>query len=197
MPKKAVRKKLDKWKLKKWYEVYAPEYLNSKYLGDIISGNPENLMNRILEIPVVNVTEVMKPEMIYSNLWFRVKHVDAAKVLTEVVGYNVAFSYLRSLARRRRSVIHHVVDVETKDDKKVRVKAMLVTQKKVSSTVKRNLRKAFEKSIVDNVRKRTYPEFVKAVIDGQLNAELFREINKINPVGHILVKKFELFEQFR
>jgi len=171
--------------------VVTPDYLGDKEIGEIISHDPENIPGRRIKVPISDITGSFSPEAVYASVNLRATRVDGSKVVTEVDGYEMAFSYLKSLARKRRSVIHSVLDIVLKDGKKVRVKAMLVTLKKVSHTVKSNLRKAFESAIVDRVKKMRYPDFVNAVVKGTLVADVFKEVNKVNPVETVVVKKFE------
>ncbi len=191
MAKVKRKKGTDKWKLKKWYEVVTPDYLEGKVIGEIISHDPDNIPGRIIKVPISDITGQISPESLYSAVNLRAVRVDGSKVVTETDGYEMAFSYLKSLARKRRSVIHNVLDIELKDGQKVRVKSMLVTLKKVSHTVKKNLRKAFDAAIIEEVKKMRFPDFVNAVVKGTLVNKVFNDVNRVNPVETVVVKKFE------
>lgn len=196
MARRRRKDDVNKWKLKRWYEVVAPSLFEEKVMGEIISSDPNNLINRIVPIPLSEVISTKKPEALYSTLHFRVKDVKNDKAYTDIIGMEMAFSYLRSLARRRRTVIHEVIDITTKDGKTVRLKFLVVTLKKVSSTVKKNLRKALNEKVRDLTQSKSYYELVNSIVNGSLSSELAKHLNVINPVGVVLVKKFELFEQF-
>ncbi len=194
--RRASKKSIDKWKAKKWYSVIAPSVFENKVVGEVISGDPSNLQNRIVPVPVVDVIGRSKPEWDYSNIKFRIKEVKDDKAYAEIIGFEVAFSFLRALAKRRRSVIHEVVDVKTKDGKRVRIKALLVTHKKVSAIVKKNLRKELVERLIEFASSRDYYSLIKETLNGKYASNVFKYVNKINPVQHLIIKKMELFEEF-
>lgn len=195
--RKGRRKVVDKWKLKKWYDVLAPKELEYKKVAEVISSEPEKLINRIVNVPLSDITGKMDRHNLYTTVRFRIKEVDGSKAITEVVGHYMSFAFIKSLARRRRSVIHEVVDVETKDGKKVRLKVLLVTKAKVSSVVKKNLRRALKEQIIESAKKRNYYELVNAIFSRKFKEELYNATNPINPVESIEVKKSELHEELK
>ena len=194
--RKRGKREVDKWKTKKWYEVVAPEVFEHKGVGGVISSNPENLVNRVVVVPVADIVGGKSPEVVYSNIKFRIKEVKNDKALTNIIGYETAFSYLRALAKRRRSVIHEVVDIKTKDGAPVRVKVVMITHKKVSSTMKKNLRKALVDKMVKEATSRTYDELIKETLSGAYTKSIYGTLNKVVPVQYLLVKKIELKEVF-
>jgi len=189
-------KAVDKWKLKEWYDILAPAAFESKKVGELISSNPANIANRIVPIALVDITGKMKPESMYSKLLFRITDVKDKSANTEIVGLNLAFSYLRALARRRKTVIHDVVDITAKDGKRVRIKVMLVTREKVSNVVKKNLRKNLVSMVASEASKKQYYELMKDIIDDKFIPEIGRALNKVNPIDHLVIKKIELYESF-
>ncbi len=193
---KKRRKVVDKWKLKKWYSVLAPEAFERKELAQIISSNPSNLINRVVNIPLSDLTGKMNRYALYTNVRLRVVDVKGEKAYSEMIGHYMSFAYLKSLARRRRSVIHEVVDVTTKDGRQVRLKLLLVTKAKVSAVVKKNLRKALVEQVIKSASSRNYYDLLKAIFDRRVANEIFKATNIINPVESIEVKKSELKEVF-
>ncbi len=194
--KKGRRKVVDKWKLKKWYSVVAPQEFEGKELAQIVSSNPANLVNRIVRVPLSDMTGKMNRYNLYTNVKLRVKEVAGNNAKSEIVGHYMSFAYLKSLARRRRSVIHEVIDVQTKDGKEVRLKLLLVTKDKVSAIVKKNLRKVLREQAEKSAKKRNYYELLKAIFDRKLSEELYKATNVINPIENAEVKKSELKEEF-
>lgn len=194
--KKPKGKVVDKWKSKEWYDVVAPSAFENKKVGEVVSAEPENLVNRIVPIALVEMTGRMKPESMYSKVLFRITGVKDKRAETEIIGMKVAFSYLRALARRRKSVLHDVMDVTTKDGRKVRIKTMLVTREKVSTVVKKNVRKEMVTKLVAAATEKTYYELVKEIVDDKFLTEIAKSVNKINPVDNLIIKKLELYETF-
>jgi small subunit ribosomal protein S3Ae len=189
-------KAVDKWKLKEWYDILAPASFEHKKVGELISSDPANISNRIVPIALAEITGKMKPESLYTKLLFRVTDVKDKSANTEVIGMSLAFSYLRALARRRKSVIHDVIDINTKDAKKVRIKVMLVSSDKVSNVMKKNLRRELVSLVAAEASKKQYYELIKDIIEDKFIPEIGRALNKITPIDHLVIKKVELYETF-
>lgn len=191
----AKRKTKSKGKQKVWYEVKNDDkVMPNVVVGEVLSSDPKNLINRVLRIPLSDLTGSTDPSSLYSNVKLRVYKVGSKNVSTRIIGHEVAMSYLKALARRRRTVMHHVVDVETKDNVKIRVKVMLVTQSKVSSTLRASLRRRLHELLLELPKKRYYYEFMKEILGGDLARSLFSELNKVTPLEHFEIKKSEIFE---
>lgn len=187
-------KNLNRWKLKKWYDVVVPDYLNAKnpVLGSIISHDESNLVNRTIRVSLADITQKMDEKSLYSTIIFRTVAVRGTQIQSEVVGFEIALSYLKNLARSRKTVIHHFQRIKLKDGREVAVKTFLVTSDSVSATVKRNLRKKLETEIINELRTKTFSEFVNSLIDDSLINRIYKELNRVNPIDHFLIKKFEI-----
>ena len=46
--KKQVGRRVEGWKAKSWYKVYAPENLGKAYLGDTIANDAESVVGRVM-----------------------------------------------------------------------------------------------------------------------------------------------------
>lgn len=197
MAEKSGKKVVDKWKTKQWYNVVAPEIFERKVIAETVASEPERLINRIVPISLMDITGKMSQQDIYTTVKFRITEVKGENAYTKIIGHELAPSYLRTLTRKNRSVIHHVVPVETKDGKRVKVKIIAVTFSKVSANTKKNLRNALVKAILDNGRSMSYDEFMREVVYGNFANKLFSIANAINAMRRVEVRKTELEETFQ
>ncbi|MEM2948289.1 MAG: hypothetical protein QXG02_02060, partial [Candidatus Anstonellales archaeon] len=163
---KSGKKVVDKWKTKQWYNVVAPEVFEGRVVAEVISSEPEHLVNRIVPVNLMDITGKMSQQNIYTTLKFRITEVKGNNAYTKIIGHELAPSYLRTLARKNRSIIHHVIPVETKDGKKVKVKIVAVTFSKVSANTKKNLRNALVKAVLENGKSMSYDELMKEIVYG-------------------------------
>lgn len=192
-------KNLNRWKLKRWYEVLLPGYIvvNNKVVGQIISHDESNLVGRTIKVAISDITQKMDEKSLYSSLILRTTQVVGSQVHTHVDGFEIAISYVKSLARSDsirsvgKTIIHHVQDIKLKDGHKIRIKTFLVTPAKVSATVKRNLRKRLEIEVELALKDKSFTEFINSLIDDSLITHLRKELNRVNPVQYLLIKKFE------
>src|SRR6056297_3596709 len=89
-----------KRKKKIWYGLYAPEALNSAFLGETFVYSSEDLVGKTISLTLSMVLNDMKKQNIITS--FRVKETKDNKGLTELVSYSLSLAYIKRLVRRRR-----------------------------------------------------------------------------------------------
>ncbi len=194
--KAKARRQVDKWKLKKWFDVIPiDDVFPKEAIAQVVATEPEKLPGRIVRVPLNMLNGKATPLAFYTTVKFRIKEAKEKEAHAYVNGHEVAMSYLRSLARRRRTVMHDVIKVKTKDGKEVAVKTMVVTRAKVSNVVKKNLRKTLWEKVKAFGEKRDYAQLMKEILDEGLSREIYAALNPINPIEHVVVKKTELMEE--
>ncbi len=194
--KARARRQVDKWKLKKWFDVIPSDGVFPKEaIAQVVATEPEKLIHRVVRVPLNMLNGKATPLSFYTTVKFRIKEAKEKDAYAYVMGHEVAMSYLRSLARRRRTVMHDVIKVETKDGKRLAVKTMVVTKAKVSNVVKKNLRKALWEKVKEYSGKRDYAQLMKDIFEENMNREIYAALNPINPIEHVVVKKTELEEK--
>src|SRR3989338_1027926 len=117
-------KVVDKWKMKSWYSIIAPEMFDSREIGQLVSSDEANLLNRIVKVGLGDLLGSFSQSTAYTSLFFRVKEVKGKSAHTAFIRHELVPGYVRTLARRRRSVINQVDDVTTRDGVRVRVKVI-------------------------------------------------------------------------
>jgi small subunit ribosomal protein S3Ae len=192
-----VKKKAsDKQKLKEWYKVLAPEKYESKELGEVVASDGKLLLNRVIPISLSDLTGRFSQTALYTTLDFRVKDVRGKAAHTELIGHNLSPSYLRTFIRRRRTVLHSVVDVSTKDDKSVRLKVVAVTRDKISETQRRNLRRVIEEEVRVASKEFSYYDMMDEIMYGRFATRVFNKAKDVTPMGRVEFRKSELKETF-
>jgi small subunit ribosomal protein S3Ae len=190
----AKEKIVDTWKSKTWYTVLAPQMFESKEVGQIPATEDAHLMNRIVKVSLAELTGDMSQS--YVNLLFRINEVKGKTAYTKLIGHEISAGYLRTLVRRRRNVVNEVVDVESKDGVKVRIKVSIFTARRVSSPVKTALRNSTRDEILLRVKDMDFQQLAQEMIFGKFSATLFNRLKKLCPVKRIEVRKAEVFEKF-
>ncbi|MEW5996325.1 MAG: hypothetical protein AB1657_01890 [Candidatus Micrarchaeota archaeon] len=193
----AVKKKAsEKQKMKEWYKVLAPEKYESRELGEAVASDPKLMMNRVIPVSLSDLTGKFSQTSLYTALDFRVKEVKGKAAHTELIGHRLSPSYLRTFVRRRRTVLHSVLDVSTKDEKEVRLKLVAVTREKISETQRRNLRRAIEDEVKTASREFTYYELMDELMYGRLATRVFNKAKDVTPMSRVEFRKSELKETF-
>jgi len=67
MPKGRRRIK-DKWRSKRWYSVYAPEYFGNIKIGSIPSDDPKKLIGRVMKNTLYDITGDARARLLISIL---------------------------------------------------------------------------------------------------------------------------------
>ena len=195
MPEKktraAARKIKDKWKAKVWYNLLAPEMFNKQLLGETPTDEPNKLMGRITEVTVQDLTGDFSK--MHIKLLFKVSQVQGQDALTQFVGHDMTSDYIRRLTRRKRTRTDLTVDVTTKDNWKIRVKPMAITDRRIQSSKQRVIRAIMTKVVADSAAKQTVGEFVKSIISGELAKAIAVGCKPIHPVSRVEVRKSEVY----
>ncbi len=193
----AVKKKAsEKQKLKEWYKVLAPEKYESKELGEVVASDGKLLLNRVIPVSLGELTGKFSQTALYTTLDFRVKDVKGKAAHTELIGHSLSPSYLRTFIRRRRTVLHSVVDVSTKDDKALRLKLVAVTRDKISETQRKNLRHVIEDEVRAASKEFSYYDLMDELMYGRLATRVFNKAKDVTPMGRVEFRKSELKETF-
>lgn len=189
-------KVVDKWKAKSWYSIIAPEAFESREIGQLVSSDEANLMNRVVKIGLGDLLGSFSQSSAYTMLYFRVKEVKGKSAHTIFIGHELVPGYMRTLARRRRSIMNQVDDVTTKDGVPVRIKTICVSGLKVSSAIRADVRKAISASVQALAKQTDFPVLVQEMVFGKFSAKVFGAVKKIGPLKRVEVRKSQLRESF-
>ena len=191
----AKEKIVDTWKSKVWYTVLAPQMFESKEIAQIPATEDSHLINRVLSVSLADLTGDISQS--YANLHLRIYEVKGKTAYTKLIGHEMSMSYLRTLVRRRRNVISEVVDAESKDGVKIRIKLALFTARRVSSPIKTALRNATKTEVLLKTKETDYPQLAQELIFGKFSAGIFNRLKKICPLKRVEVRKTEIYEKFK
>ncbi len=190
--KRTSRKTVDKWKLKSWYKVLAPEAYENKEIGEVPSSDPKKLLNKIIKVPLFLIGGRAGAASINTRLKFRIIEVKGTTAFTRLIGHEIDQSFVKTLARRRRSVIDQIVDIETTDGNKVRIKGVIITVNRISQRPKTTLRNMFKDHIIEATKNMTLNELMQAILFGKFAQQIQQDLKKIIPIRKIQIHKTEV-----
>jgi small subunit ribosomal protein S3Ae len=185
-----ARRVKDRWKSKQWYQVTAPAAFSNVALGETLADEPDKLMDRTVEATLHDLTGDMK--QMHVKLFFQVKEVTDLNARTEFVGHTMTTDYVRRLVRRGNSKIPLVLDLQTKDGSRIRVKPFAVTDRRCQTTQGQQIRRIMTDILTDAASKNTLSGFLQEILVGDLNNKLFTAARKIHPVRRIEIAKSEI-----
>ena len=180
----------DKWKIKKWYEVLAPEMFNYISLGTIPADDPDKLIGRVIETTLYDITGDIS--QVHVKLYFQIIKVEGDKAYTWFKGHELARDYMRSLIRRKSSKIQGIFDITTKDGYVLRITIVTLTSYRCKSSQKRAIRKIMRDYITSRAPELTLAELVSEILGYKISNEIAEYARKIYPIRRVEVYKTKL-----
>ncbi len=190
----AVRKRRltsrDKWKAKVWYRIIADEAFKNFELGETPAAEPSLVVGRRVEALAGEIFN--NPRLNHIKLIFEVKNVSGNDAHAEVIGYELLRAYLGSIVRRGRKKIELIKDFETKDGKKVRVKAVCITAGRAHTSQAEAIRKIMAEVLAEEVPKRDFVQLIKDAVAYVLQSIMAEKAKKVYPIANMEIRKIEL-----
>ena len=190
----AARKQRDKWKTKRWYTIRAPRHpWNYQNIGETIGESDEHIIGRIYEMTQQEFNGDFTK--MHVMLRCRVSETVGQDALTTFVGHHHQTNHIRRQIRRYRGKIDDVIDVVTEDGYLVRIKPLIITQKRVQTSVKQSIRAKTRDVLLGYVAKTTYDALQVAMLDGSLETEIQNQIKTIYPCRSVVIRKSQLLQE--
>ena len=189
----AARKQRDKWKNKRWFTIRAPRHpWNFKKIGETIGETDEHIMGRVYEMTQQEFSgDFTKMHVL---LRFRVTDVVGQDALTTFVGHAHQSDHTRRQIRRYRGKIDDVVDVVTTDGFLVRMKPLMITERRCQTSVKQAMRAKSAEIIRAQAAKSTYSKLQEAMLGGDLETEIRNAVKAIYPCRNVVIRKSQLLQ---
>lgn len=187
-------KVVDKWKSKAWYAVHAPENFDSKEIGQVVATDEKVVKGRIIKVGLGEITGSFSQANAFTTVLFRIKEVKGKSAYTSFIGHELAAGYIKTLLRRRRSIIYSVDDVVAKDGGKLRIKSVAVTSFRVSESVRTALRQAIKAELHNLSKEMDFQTLVQEVVFGKLGSRVFAKLKKITSMRRFEIKKSQVQE---
>ncbi|AEF96223.1 30S ribosomal protein S3ae [Methanotorris igneus] len=186
------RKAKDTWKTKVWYNIYTAQEFGGVLIGQTPASDPSLVIGRVAEVSLRDLTNDPTKHMI--RVYFKIYGVSGTNAVSQFVGHDTTREYLKSQIRRRRSKIDAIVDVRTKDGYKIRVKAITLTAVRARARQKTAIRKKMMEIIKAMSEEKTFPEYVQAMLMGEMANRIHEECKKIFPLKSVMIYKSEVLE---
>ena len=180
----------DKWKLKKWYTIVAPEVFGQAVLGSTPADDPDKLIGRVIETTLYDLTGDFT--QVHVKLYFQIVKVEGDTAYTRFKGHELSRDYMKSLTRRKSSKIQGIFNVTTKDGYGLRITATAFTSYRAKTSQKRAIRRIMQEKITAAAKELTLDELIQAMLFGKLSALIFNDAKKIYPLRKVEIYKSKL-----
>ena len=190
----AVKKMVDNWKSKSWYNVLAPKFLNEAEVSQVPAMDESRLLNRVIIVPLRDITKDVAH--LYTNIHLRVSEVKGKTAYTKFIGHEVAREYVQTMVRRGREKLDIVFPTVSKDGVEFSIKAIVITEFKCSAAKKTAVRNALKEFLNEKANSEDFGRFILNVLYGKAAHEAGAKLNKIVPIRRVEIRKTQLKELF-
>ena len=190
--RKQIGRRVEGWKAKSWFKVYAPEVFDKAYLGDTVANEPEKVYGRVMQTTLGEISQDYSKQNI--KMRFKITNVAGDAAYTDFVGHEVTKDYLRAMVKRRASRIDSILLLTTGDGKKLRVTATCFTINRADASQQHAIRKELTDYIIAKSKEQTYYQFVKDMVSGEISRDVFKNIKKIHPARRVELIKSKAIE---
>jgi small subunit ribosomal protein S3Ae len=188
-----ARKQRDKWKLKRWYSIRAPRNpWHYKKIGETLGADNEFIAGRIFQTTQQEFDGDFTKMHVKLN--FRISEIVNQDAITEFVGHEHQNDHIRRQIRRYRGKVSAVIDFVTTDGYLVRLKPLIVTESRVTSSMKKVMRKKVTEIINTFGSSCDYPSLQKAILGSDLEISMNNALKPIAKIRSAVIAKSQLLK---
>ena len=180
----------DKWKGKTWYRMHAPSMFNYAIMAHTPADDPGFVNGRVTEVPLEQLTGDFSQKNFMVK--FRVQETRGNNAFTTFDGHRLTSDYKRALTRRRNSRIDCNLVLNLKDDVQIRIKPILMVDKRIKKSQEKMLRAVAHKYIGDNLSKLSLSETLKKIYSGDLSKEVASSLKTTYPTKRVEISKISV-----
>ncbi|MCL5433598.1 MAG: hypothetical protein M1538_01290 [Candidatus Marsarchaeota archaeon] len=184
-----IQRGVDKWKLKKWFNIIAPKLFNEVEITEM-PANDEKIVGRNIIIGLELLTG--NPAHAYTNVKLKVVNVNGDRAITQLVRLELVGSYIKSFVRRYKSISSAVLPVVSKDNKNAVVKLIAVTRSKSTSSKIKGIRQEMSNFTKEYFKNNDLDSIIKAIIEGKFQAEMGAKVRYVADLSKLEVRKLEI-----
>ena len=183
-------KTIDSWKMKEWYDVYAPKTFKEEFIAQIPSGNPDNLIGRVMDISLYDFTKSYNDASIM--LKFKIVKVIGKRCNTIFWGHELTRDYIRSLIHRGATRIDGIFNFTTADGVTYRVSTFLVTRRRAKKSQQKSIRKIIFDVLTQFANNMTHEKFIQGIIEGKFALNITKIAKTIYPLRECRIRKVKV-----
>ncbi len=186
----AYQKTVDKWKLKKWFSVYAPKVFENKAICEIPANSEKGVAGRNIKIGLDALTNNVYNSN--ANVILRITDAENDSAHTKILRIELLDSYINSIVRKAHSAIETRMKINTQDSRGITIKGIIITKQRVAHTKIKGLRNEVNNFIIQYCKNLDSDAVIKDVIEKKMQSQLIAKLRKIVPISKLEIKKIEL-----
>ncbi len=187
------RKAADKWKRKKWFEVLASEQFDNRQIASTPAETPELIFGRTVLVNAADLSGQGKKAHI--SLRFSIVDVKGNKAYAKAIGHEVNGGYIRRLMRRHISKIESTQYLTAKDGKKLKVKTLTISARKLNRGQETAIRKIMESEIAEICKAYDADKLIHDFVFANIAQGIYSKEKKIANIKKVEIVQSRLIEK--
>ena len=184
------KKGKDKWREKVWYSILTPSYMGEKEVATSPAIEPSVMIGRKIEVPIADLTGNFKKTNVKAV--FRDENCQGNRCTTVFEGHYITDDSIRRMVRRRKERIDEISKNITKDGYVLAVKVVAVSDIKLISNKRADIRLAIHRFLSEKVSSSLLQDLVPYLIGDDIVNDLAKVTKQIYAVKKIEVRKSEV-----
>ncbi|RZD33544.1 MAG: hypothetical protein CXT75_11535 [Methanobacteriota archaeon] len=173
-----------------WYRLHAPSMFNYAIMAHTPADSPEAVNGRVTEIPLEQLTGDFSQKNFMVK--FRINETRGNNAFTSFDGHRLTSDYKRALTRRKNSRIDCNFIVNLQNDVIIRIKPILMVDKRVKKSQEKMLRSVAHKYVEENLSKLSISETLKKIYSGDLSKEIASILKTTYPTKRVEISKISV-----
>jgi ribosomal protein S3AE len=182
--------RVKKTEKKTWFPVIAPKIFHNQVVGEMLLSNPSAAVGRTVPVNLANLARDPRRQNITIKL--EITNAAGEKLHTDIIGYEINPSFVKRMVRKGGDKLDHSFAAETADSKKLRLKIVFLTRRKINLSVATALRKKTEEMLRGDVKKTGFEEVMQSVVAHKMQGNMKKQLNKIYPLKIFEIRKVEI-----
>lgn len=167
----------------KVYGIYLP-VLSKDEVANIFTPDPSALVGKIIK---VDLSRIAKGKL--GEITCNIREVKEEKIFAELQKISLYPSYIKRFIRRGITKIDESFIVESKEKKKLRIKPVLITRKKVKRSVETALHKETRSFLTKLFASQNINEIFIDIIRGEIQKKLSKKLKKVYPLSFCEIRE--------
>ncbi len=183
-------RKLEGWKAKTWFKVYAPDFIGKQMIGEIISSDPANVPGRVMTVSLGELIQDYSKQNVRAS--FKIAEVAGDAAYTQFYGHEMAKEFVRAMVKRRATRVDSTITVKplgATRELQLTITAFTISHARLSQA--QEIRATMVKVVKDYVKEADFETFTSAMLKGDLSKKMFEVCKPLFPIKRIEVIKSE------
>jgi len=193
MARRQIRKKTEGWKAKKWYDITTPDIFGKVSIGTTPADDTSKLVGRVIDTTLGDLTNDLGKQNV--KMHFKIISASDQSVNTKFIGHELTRDYMRSLVKRRTSLVESNIVVTTKDGYTIHLKPMSLTIKRASSSQIDAIRDIMNGILRERGEELNFEAFIHEVVLGKLASDIYKKAKGIYPLRRVEIGKTKILAE--